>query len=102
MSRTFPLFIFWQKATLKYFAWHLFLFLKDLGIISVSRYKEFCIKFGKSGYRKNEPGDYPVNEYSNRFDLLVFKALAEEVISFSKASALSGKSIDTLYQEFNI
>jgi Zn-dependent peptidase ImmA (M78 family)/DNA-binding XRE family transcriptional regulator len=75
---------------------------KDLGIISVSRYKEFCIKFGKSGYRKNKPGDYPVNEYSDRFDLLVYKALAEEVISFSKASALSGKSIDTLYQEFNI
>lgn len=75
---------------------------KDLGIISTSRYKEFCIKFGKSGYRKNEPGDYPVNEYSARFDLLVYKALAEEIISFSKASAISGKSIDTLYREFNI
>ena len=75
---------------------------KDLDIITERRYKEFCIKFGKAGYRKNEPGAYPVNEYSDRFDLLIYKALAEEVISFSKASALSGKSIDTLYKEFNI
>jgi Zn-dependent peptidase ImmA (M78 family)/DNA-binding XRE family transcriptional regulator len=75
---------------------------KDLEIITGSRHKEFCIKFGKSGYRKNEPGNYPVNEYSDRFDLLIYKALAEEIISFSKASALSGKSIDTLYREFNI
>ncbi len=75
---------------------------KDLGIITENRYKEFCIKFGKSGYRKNEPGEYPVNEYSDRFDLLIYKALAEEIISFSKASYLSGKSIDALYKGFNI
>lgn len=75
---------------------------KDLGIITENRYKEFCIKFGKAGYRKNEPGDYPVNEYSDRFDLLIYKALAEEIISFSKASVLSGKPIDRLYKEFNI
>jgi Zn-dependent peptidase ImmA (M78 family)/DNA-binding XRE family transcriptional regulator len=75
---------------------------KDLGIITQNKYKEFCITFGKSGYRKNEPGNYPVNEYSDRFDLLIYKALSEEIISFSKASALSGKSIDTLYKEFNI
>jgi Zn-dependent peptidase ImmA (M78 family)/DNA-binding XRE family transcriptional regulator len=75
---------------------------KDLGIITENRYKDFCIKFKKSGYWKNEPGDYPVDESSDRFDLLVYKALAEDIISFSKASSLSGKSIDTLYKEFYI
>ncbi|MCK4766401.1 MAG: ImmA/IrrE family metallo-endopeptidase [Candidatus Aminicenantes bacterium] len=75
---------------------------KDLHIITANRYKDFCIKFGKSGYRKSEPGNYPVNEYSNRFELLIYRALSEEIISFSKASSLSGKSIDTLYKEFNI
>jgi hypothetical protein len=46
--------------------------------------------------RSKRPGDYPVNEYSDRYDLLVYKALAEEVISFNKNSALSGKSKDAL------
>jgi Zn-dependent peptidase ImmA (M78 family)/transcriptional regulator with XRE-family HTH domain len=75
---------------------------KDLNIITENRYRQFCIHFNKAGYRKKEPGHYPIKEISNRFDLLIHKALSEEIISFSKASALSGKSIDELYKEFNI
>jgi Zn-dependent peptidase ImmA (M78 family)/DNA-binding XRE family transcriptional regulator len=61
-----------------------------LGIISDSYYKNYMFLLSKWGYKKREPEkyDYKGSEKSNRFEQLLFKALAEEFISQGKAAAL--------------
>jgi len=59
---------------------------KNLSIISASTYKSFCINARKSGWYKDEPGEYVGKERANRFKQLVFHGAAEQVISFSKAA----------------
>jgi predicted HTH domain antitoxin len=41
----------------------------------------------------NEPVEYIGEEKSNRFEQLLFRALAEELISMSKAAALNNQSM---------
>lgn len=67
---------------------------RTLDIVSEATYKRFCIKWSK--YRKEEPGEYPSKETPARFRQLLDRAVAEEVISISKAAELSGKSIEEL------
>ena len=40
------------------------------------------------GWKVEEPYEYEGKEKSNRFDQLLFRALSEELISFSKAASL--------------
>lgn len=64
---------------------------RDLGLITAGRFKSFCIETSKLGWRRNdpgEPGEWKGSESSNRFKQLVFRALAEEIISASKACGL--------------
>jgi len=67
---------------------------KDLGIIKENTYTGFNIYMNKMGLRFNEPGDYKGKEKANRFEQLVYKALAEDIISYSKASQLLKKKIN--------
>lgn len=60
----------------------------NLKLITDGRYKSFNIMANKWGWRKEEPGYWSGDEESNRFDHLVFRALAEEVITVSKACGL--------------
>ena len=72
---------------------------KDLEIISQSSYKQFFQMFSQLGYRVNEPVEYEGKEQSNRFRQLLFRALAEEIISFSKAAALSNQKLSEFRQQ---
>jgi Zn-dependent peptidase ImmA (M78 family)/DNA-binding XRE family transcriptional regulator len=64
-----------------------------IGIVSESYLKGFMIFFSRKGYKKNEPGRYQGQEKSNRFKQLIFRAVAEEIISTSKAAALDNKKL---------
>ena len=60
----------------------------DLGILSDSHYLRMVRYFSAQGWRKKEPGeDYP-QEQPKLFEQLVFRALAEDLVSESKAAEL--------------
>lgn len=59
----------------------------DLGIINESLKRQIFIEFGKRGWRKEEPNSVP-KEHPSRFKRLCLRALAEDVISVSKAAEL--------------
>jgi len=72
---------------------------KAVGIISEYVYKQFNILINRYQWRVQEPGVYPVHEKSVRFKQLLHHAMAEEMISISKAAVLSGSSIEELQRE---
>jgi Zn-dependent peptidase ImmA (M78 family)/DNA-binding XRE family transcriptional regulator len=65
----------------------------NLGIISDYSYREFCIILNKKGWKKEEPGTYEGKERPNRFKQLVYRAVAEEIISFSRGAELLNISL---------
>lgn len=74
--------------------------LKELEIIVPSYYDRWMVYMSKTYGAKNEPGEYKGEEKSKNFDLLVNRALAEELISLSKAAALWNISINELRKGF--
>jgi Zn-dependent peptidase ImmA (M78 family)/DNA-binding XRE family transcriptional regulator len=74
---------------------------KNLGVISESYCKQFMFMMSSMGYRINEPVQYVGYEKSNRFSQLLSRALAEEIISMSKAAALNNQKLadfrDTIF-----
>jgi Zn-dependent peptidase ImmA (M78 family) len=70
----------------------------DLGVISKSTAERFWHIRNSNPDLKQEIGYgiYAGKERSGRFEQLLYKALAEEVISFSKASYLANTSIEQL------
>ena len=73
---------------------------RDLALITAGRFKSFCIQANKMGWRKNEPGTWKGSESSSRFKQLVFRALAEDVISASKACGLLAFTGEELAESF--
>jgi Zn-dependent peptidase ImmA (M78 family) len=65
----------------------------DLGIISNAYVKQFAFLMTHNGWKVTEPVQYNGIEKSGRFKQLIFRALAEELISISKAAALSNQSL---------
>ncbi len=59
---------------------------KELGIITPSQWKSFS--FLNREHRKREPGNWPGSETANRFEQLVFRATAQEIITRAKAAEL--------------
>lgn len=72
---------------------------KDLGLISDNYFRQFYAVFNQLGYRKNEPVAYEGSEHSNRFSQLLFRALAEDFISMSKAAALKNQKLAEFRKE---
>lgn len=73
--------------------------LKDLGIITESKHKQFMYLFSKKGWRKKEPGEqYPV-ETTYLFPQLVHRAISEDIISNSKGAELLKISTFELQQQ---
>jgi Zn-dependent peptidase ImmA (M78 family) len=72
---------------------------KDLGLISENYLKHFYVVFNQLGYRSSEPVAYEGVEHSNRFSQLLFRALAEEFISISKAAALKNQRLAEFRKE---
>jgi predicted HTH domain antitoxin len=50
----------------------------------------------------NEPGEYLGKEHANRFDQLVYRAAAEEIITFSRAAELLNMPLSNFRQAFQI
>lgn len=73
---------------------------RELGIISESGFKKLFDVFTKAGWRKEpyeEPGAIPPEkERPHRMERLCFRALAERIISESKAAELLGISVREL------
>ncbi|MCK4790582.1 MAG: ImmA/IrrE family metallo-endopeptidase [Desulfobacteraceae bacterium] len=65
----------------------------ELGIISNSHQKTLLKEFKDNGWREIEPGDQYQQEKPHRMERLVYKALAEDLVSESKASDLLGKEV---------
>lgn len=66
---------------------------KNLHLITPNYHQFFMMKYNRDGYRQKEPGNYKGNEISNRFMQLLLRAVAEEIISTSKAAALNGQKL---------
>lgn len=62
----------------------------ELQLISDSKFKEYNIWLNKSGNKKKELGAFKGNEVPMRFRRLVYKALSEDIITYSKAASLLG------------
>ena len=61
---------------------------KDLEIISAGAYEQLSREFSQKGWRRREPGDQIEPERPERMKRLVLRALAEEIITRSRASEL--------------
>ncbi len=69
---------------------------KDLGVLSESKMRSMFIYFGKQGWREKEPGDQILPEIPRKMNQLVLRALAEGVISRSRAEELLNAPLQEL------
>ena len=76
---------------------------KELNIITDARYRTFCIKKNQTKRFKEEveKSRYKQEE-SNRFVRLVYRALASEIISISKASSLLNIPVNAIRNQLNL
>ena len=72
----------------------------DLGLVAEPVYKRFFMTYRKKGWHRKEPGDYPGNEKSTRFEQFVLRAVAEEAISVSKGAALLNEPLAEFHDKF--
>jgi len=77
---------------------------KQLNIISDNRYQYFFKRMNKYPDYKAEVrrGLYCNDESSDRFNSLVYKALASNLISYSKAAALLNESVDNVRNKLDL
>jgi len=76
---------------------------KDLEIINQERLKEFYINCNMNPALKDrvEASRYAMQEESIRFNQLLYKGIAQELVSLSKASALSNHSLNEIKTTLN-
>lgn len=67
--------------------------LFDLGIISESYYRSFYIRYITKNRSEENLGKYNGIESSSRFDMLLFRAVSEGIITMSRAAELSNVKI---------
>lgn len=70
--------------------------LKELQVITENYYRRWMIYMSKTYGAKKEPGNYNGEEKATTFDQLVNRALAEGLISISKAASLWNVSINDI------
>lgn len=66
---------------------------KVCGIINDNYTKQFFFMMNNMNWKVDEPIDYVGVEESNRFEQLIYRALAEEQISMSKAASLKNQKL---------
>lgn len=71
---------------------------KVLNIITDATCRQLFMTFRQMNWRVDEPVKYEGNESANRFDQLLYRALAEEIISVSKAAALKNMKVAEFHQ----
>jgi len=72
---------------------------KDLGILSRSAATRLFQQFKREGWHRQEPGDQIPREKPQRMKRLVLRALAEDVISGSRATELLGMPLVHFWRE---
>jgi Zn-dependent peptidase ImmA (M78 family)/transcriptional regulator with XRE-family HTH domain len=72
---------------------------KNLGILSESAATRLFHEFRQQGWHREEPGDQIPPEEPARMKRLVLRALAEDLISRSRAAELLGMPLAQFYQE---
>jgi len=72
----------------------------NLKLVTPGRYKTYCLVSNKKGWRTDEPGSWVGDEKSSRFEPLVLRALAQELITPSKAAGLLGVSLPELGERY--
>ncbi|MCJ7555025.1 MAG: XRE family transcriptional regulator [Ignavibacteriaceae bacterium] len=75
---------------------------RDLGIITSQKYRNFCIRVKKEGWGKFEVGKYEAEEKPIRDKHLLYRALAEEIISASKAASIANITVSELENEVEL
>jgi len=73
--------------------------LADLNVITASRHQAFRRVFSANGWHKREPGDPVEPERTERFERLVERAVAEDIISVSRAADFLGKPLIQVRRE---
>jgi len=72
---------------------------RDLDIISELKYQNFCIRVRKEGWEKFESGKYKGEEKPVRDKNLLYRAIAEGIISISKAASIANVTVSELENE---
>ena len=75
---------------------------KSLNIITENRFKTFCIKKKQAKFKEAVEQSRYKQEQSNRFVRLVYRALASEIISISKAGILLNTSVNAVRNQLNL
>lgn len=74
--------------------------MKDLGIITASYYKYFYISILSKNRKEELLGEYKGIEESKRFRMLLNRAVAEDIVSMSRAAELSNVKLATFRSEY--
>lgn len=72
---------------------------RDCGIINEHYTKQFFYMMNQMNWKVDEPVEYEGIESSGRFDRLLYRALAEELITMSKAAALKNMKLADFRKE---
>ena len=77
--------------------------LKEIGIISESKYRLYCIRKNQNEALKRFVEETCYQEgFSKRFETMVYAAAAKELISTSKAASLLHSSVSTVRKHLNV
>lgn len=78
--------------------------LRDIGILSDSQHSGFYkkIRFNRALEKEIDQSRFSTPEYSKRFERLVYRALAQETISISKASSLLNISVEAVKENYEL
>jgi Zn-dependent peptidase ImmA (M78 family) len=72
-----------------------------VGLVTPQTTRAFWIDYNRAGYRtKGEPGQYAGVERPTRFQHLLLRAVAEEIISSSKAAVLGNTTLEAVREDF--
>jgi Zn-dependent peptidase ImmA (M78 family) len=77
--------------------------LKELNLISESKYKSYCIRKNQDAALKRyvEESRY-AESMTNKFEMMVYSAAARDLISVSKAASLLQVSVGTVRKHLNV
>ena len=74
----------------------------NLKLITESYYIRFWKRVNKLGWRQNEPGEYIGRERANRFEQLIYYAVAENIVTMSKGSELLNIKLPQFRRKFQL
>ena len=66
---------------------------KNLGLVTDYFYVRFNMRLNARHWRQVEPVEYPGTERSGRFEQLLYRATAKDLISLTKAASLAGQPL---------